>query len=194
MRYSDKLLPGRRFSGVAVLLAVLAGPLLAQGSRVAQQPEVKVDYATARREIVGFESILNKAIAPTFVSSPFGLVQKPKGVYLPGYGVTFTLLINVHRVVVDTPFGQIKRGEINPELKKKIVEDIKDQLIRTILENGASLSQVRKEDSVTVVAFVEDQNFPDEPNQNKTIVLSVLKRDFESNSGKDRQRIKILEY
>jgi hypothetical protein len=193
MRYSNKL-PARRCLDVALLLAVLAGPLLAQGPRVSQEPEWKVDYAAARREIVGFESVLNKAIAPTFVSSPFGLVQKPKGVYLPGYGATFTLLINVHRVVVDTPFGQIKRGEINPELKKKIVEDIKDQLIRTILENGPSLSQVRKEESVTVVAFVEDQNFPDEPNQNKTIVLSVLKRDIETNSGKDRQRIKILEY
>lgn len=193
MRYFKKLL-GRRFAGIAVFSALFAVPLSAQGPRVWQEPEFKVDYATARREIVGFESTLNKAIAPTFVSSPFGLVQKPKGVYLPGYGVTFTLLINVHRVVVDTPFGQINRGEITPELKKKIVEDIKDKLIRTMLENGPVFSQVRKEESITVVAFIEDQNFPDEPNQNKTIVLSVQKRDFDGNPGRDRQRMKIVEY
>jgi hypothetical protein len=193
MRYSREMLGGR-FAGLAVLLAVCATPLFAQGPRVPQESEWKVDYAAARREIVGFESLLSKAIAPTFVSSPFGLVQKPKGVYLPGYGLTFTLLINVHRVVVDTPFGQIKRGDISPEIKKKVVEDIKEQLIRTMLENAPGLSQVRKEESITVVAFVEDMNFPDEPNQNKTIVLSVLKRDSDGSPGKDRQRMKILEY
>jgi hypothetical protein len=193
MRYSKKLVVGRS-AGLVVLAFCCTLPLLAQGPRVSQDSEMKVDYAAARREIVGFESILNKAIAPTFVSSPFGLVQKPKGVYLPGYGLTFTLLINVHRVVVDTPFGLISRTDISPELKKKVVEDVKDKLIRTILENGSALLQVRKEEWITVVAFVEDMNFPDEPNQNKTIVLSVLKRDFDGNAGKDRQRMKIVEY
>jgi hypothetical protein len=183
------------------LAGTKSGILFAQGARGPQEVDVKVDYTVARSEIVRFEDILSKVVASAFSSSPFALVQKPKGVYLPGYGVTFNFLVNVHRAVIDTPFGQIRnRNDATPELKKRIIEDLKDRLIRTLLENGESLKQVRKEDSISIVAFTEDLNFPDEPNQNKTIILTVVKKDFEDVARKDdrwkefKQRMKIVEY
>jgi hypothetical protein len=182
-------------------IGLLSISLVAQDPRAARDVDVKVDYAVARDEILKFEIALSRVIASTFSSSPFALVQRPKGAYLPGYGVTFTFLINIHRAVIDTPFGQMRRGDsITPELKKRIVEDLKDKLIRVVLDNGDSLTQLRKEDAITVIAFMEDQNFPDEPNQNKTIILTALKKDFDDVAHKEdkwkefRQRMKIVEY
>jgi hypothetical protein len=194
---------------VALLLSLVAigvtgagtGTLFAQAARGPQDVDLKVDYSVARREITAFENVLSGVVVSTFSSSPFALVQKPKGVYLPGYGVTFNFLVNVHRAVIDTPFGQIRnRNDATPELKKKIIEDLKDKLIRALLDNGDSLKQLRREDSISIVAFTEDLNFPDEPNQNKTIILTVVKKDFEDVARKDdkwkefKQRMKIVEY
>ena len=199
MRHT-KQLPGGILLGLFAV-GLLSMPLLAQRLRaLPQDVEVKVDYAVARREILSFESALNKVIQTTFSSSNFAVVQRARGVYLSGYGVTFTFSVNIHRAVVDTPFGQVRRADIAPELKKRIIDDLKEKLIRVVLDNGDALTQLRKEDAVTVVAFMEDLNFPDEPNQNKTIVLTALKKDFDDLARKDdkwkefRQRMKIVEY
>jgi hypothetical protein len=198
MQDSNRL-PGRIVLTLLVM-GFLNSPLPAQQLRSQQDLEIKVDYAVARREIIRFESALKQVIAATFSSSPLALVQSPRGVYLSGYGVTFTCQINIHRVVVDTPFGQVRRPDIAPELKKRIIEDLKDKLIRVVLESGSTLTQLRKEDAITIVAFMEDQNFPDEPNQNKTIILTAFKRDFDEIASKEdkwkefRQRMKIVEY
>jgi len=184
------------------ILGSLSGSVAAETPRPPQQgSEIKVDYAATRREIQYFEGILNDVISMTFRSSPFALVQKPKGVYLPGYGVTLSFLINIHRAVLNTPFGEVRQGaDITPELKKRRMEDLKEKLIKVLLDNGDSLRQLRKDEFVTIVAFFEDRNFPDEPNENKTLVLSVQKKDLDELAHKDdrwkefKQRMRIVEY
>jgi hypothetical protein len=163
--------------------------------------EIKVDYAATRREIQNFEAVLNNVISLTFSSSPFALVQKPKGVYLPGYGISLSFLINIHRAVLNTPFGEVRQSaDITPELKRRRIEDLKEKLIKALLDNGDSLHQLRKDEWVTIVAFFEDRNFPDEPNENKTLVLSVQKKDLDELAHKDdrwkefKQRMRIVEY
>ena len=77
---------------------------------------------------------------------------------------------------------------------------MKKKLVRLLFDSGDSLRQMRKEDTVTIIAFFEDRNFPDEPNENKTIVISVLKRDLDELAHKEdrlrdfEQRVKIVEY
>ena len=176
--------------------------LAAQTPRPPQEGlEIKVDYAATRREIQNFEAILNDVISSAFSSSPFALVQKPKGVYLQGYGVTLSFLINIHRAVLNTPFGVVRQGaDVTPELKKRRIEDLKEKLVKVLLDNGDSLHQLRKDELVTIVAFFEDRNFPDEPNENKTLVLSVQKKDLDELGGRDdrwnelKQRMRIVEY
>ncbi len=180
----------------------LNGPLAAQASRPPQESsEIKVDYAATRREIRNFEAVLTNVINSTFNSSSFALVQEPKGVYLQGYGVTVSFLINIHRAVLRTPFGDIRQGvDVTPELKKRRIADLKDKLIKALLDNGDNLRQLKKDDFVTIVAFIEDRNFPDEPSENKTLVLSVLKKDLDELAHKDDrraefiQRMRIVEY
>ncbi|NWG13153.1 MAG: hypothetical protein HXY20_06425 [Acidobacteria bacterium] len=192
-------------SRTGLLLAVvllLEMPVRAQSSRGAQgEGDVRVDYTQARREIQAFETVLNNMIASAFSSSPFALVQKTKGVYLAGYGTSFNFLINIHRAMVSTPFGEIRRFEdTSPEQKRKRIEDLTEKLVRTLLEYGSYLTQLSKDESVAIVAFYEDRNFPDEANQNRTIVISATKRDLEEFGGNQnrlkefRQKVKIIEY
>jgi hypothetical protein len=168
---------------------------------VQEAAEGRPDYTLARSEIQNFELVVNNAINSTFSTSPFALVQKPKGVYLQGYGVAFSFLINIHRAVINTPFGEVRtQPDITPELKKRRIEEIKDKLMHVLADSGDILKQLRKDDSVAIVMFLEDRNFPDEPNENKTIVLSILRKDLdEVVRSEDRwkelkQRIKIVEY
>ncbi len=187
----------RIFSSI-LLIGFLSAPVRAQ-NRGTQESDFKVDLPSARREIQSFEAVINNVINAAF-TSPFALNQKAKGAYLPGYGVSFNFLVNIHRALINTPFGQVKGTEITPEQKKQRIEDLKKRLIRVLFENGEGLRQLRKDDAVTIVAFLEDRNFPDEPNENKTIVLTVYKKDLDELARKEdrsrefEQKVKIVEY
>jgi hypothetical protein len=160
----------------------------------------KIDYGMVKQDILKFESVLNEVINTTFSSDPIVVVQKAKGAYLPGYGISLSYAINIHRAVINTPFGQVSRASIGPETKRQRIEDLKDKLIRAMQDNGDNFRQLRKDDLITIVGFFEDRNLPDEPNTNKTIVLSAYKKDLDEFGGKIdrlrefRQRIKIVEY
>jgi hypothetical protein len=191
----------RRLFSSIVCIGFLCAPLAAQTARGPQEGnDVKVDYASTRREIQIFEGVLNKVIHATF-TSPFAL-QKAKGVYLPGYGASFNFVVNIHRALINTPFGDIKdRNAITPDQKKRRIEDLKKGLIRVLLDNGKGLRQLRQDEAIAIVAFIEDRNFPDEPNENKTIVVSVIKRDLggeaaprEERAQNFEQKVKVLEY
>ncbi len=183
----------------AALVCVQAGVQGATGSQ--GSGEVRLDPAQIRQEIRNFETVLNNTVAATFSSSPFALVQKVKGVYLPGYGMSFTFLINIHTAMVNTPFGTVKRGEVvTPEQKKRRIEELLSKLTAGLQENGGGFRQLRKDESVTIVAFIEDRNFPDEANQNKTVLLSATEHDLEEFAGQTnrfqefKQRVKTIEY
>jgi len=184
----------------ALLVPGVPGRARASGGSQGEN-EVKVDYALARREIQAFETVLNGMIASAFSSSPFALVQKTKGVYLPGYGTSFNFLVNIHRAMVSTPFGEIRRYEdSSPEQKRKRIEELTEKLVRALQEYGGYLTQLPKDQSITIVAFYEDRNFPDEASQNRTVVITATKRDLEDFAGTQgrfkefRQKVRILEY
>jgi hypothetical protein len=161
----------------------------------------KIDYSMAHEDIGKFEMVINDVINSTFGANSFAVVQRAKGAYLPGYGISLSFLINIHRAVVNTPFGQVRsRADITPETKKRRIEELKEKLIRALQENGDTFRQLRKDDYVTIIAFFEDRNFPDEPNENKTIVMSAFKKDLDEFGHKNdrfkefKQRMKIVEY
>ncbi len=160
----------------------------------------RVDYESARREILGLESAINTVLAETF-SNPFGLVNRTKGAYIPGYGQIFNFLINIQRAVVNTPFGEYRSGPtVNPAEKKQRIEELKDKLVRTLLAHAGDLGQLPQGESITIVAFFEDRNFPEQDKQDKTVVLSTLKKDLDEWAAKPgqwkefKQRMKIVEY
>ena len=163
--------------------------------------EVRLDPAQIRTEIRSFETILNKAITTAFSSSPFAVIQKVKGAYLPGYGMSFSFLIDIHTAMISTPFGEVRRGgNITSEQKKQRIHDLLEKLTLDLQNNGAGFHQLRKDESVTIVAFIEDRNFPDEANQNKTVLISATEGDLQEFAGQAnrfqefKQRVKTIEY
>ena len=186
--------------------AAVFGLLLAAGlfssAAMAQAPgsETRADLASARQDIQGFEGLINKLLGEQIKNS-FVSVQKSKGAYLQGYGVMFSFVVNIHRATIQSPFGPVARADPDtPEEKKRQIEELKDRLVKLLQSNADRLRQLRKDEYVSIVMFVEDRNFPDEENQNKTVVLSVLKRDAdelarrEDRSREFKQRMRIVEY
>jgi len=191
----------KRNVAALLLLSILGLPLAAYPFDGKQTAEKKIDYAAIQQGILQFETAINEVIGSTFHSSPFAVVQKTKGAYLNGYGISFTFLVNIHRAMVTTPFGRKQsRAAATPELKKKITEELKEKLIRALQNHGKNFPQLANQDHVTIIAFIEDRNFPDEPSANKTIILNSLKKDLDElgNSGERfeefKKRIKIVEY
>jgi hypothetical protein len=189
----------RRGVAAVLFLPFLVLPVVAFASGQ-QVTETKVDYGSVHRDIVSFEAVINNVVSSTFASTPFAVVQKPKGVYLDGYGITFAFLINIHTAVINTPFGAVQRGGLAPDLKLRRIEELKEKLIRVLQDNSEVFRQLPKEDWITIVAYVEDRNIPDEPNANKTVVLSTLKKDLDELGHRSdrlkefRMRMKIVEY
>ena len=187
----------------ALLLLAISGFLPA--TQIAEASQVRssenFDYASVHQDILGFEAVVNSVIGDIFSASSFAVVQKTKGAYLADYGISFAFLVNIHRAVLNTPFGPVKRGATpTAELKKQRVEELKEKLILVLQQSSKFFRQLGKEDHITVIAFVEDRNLPDEPNANKTIILTVLKKDMDEFGQRVerfqefKKRIKIVEY
>ena len=179
-----------------IILVLLCAPAAAQGTK-----GVNVDYGQERPLIKSFEMAISEAIATTF-PGPFGLVQKPKGVHLPGYGYAFMFGINIRRGLINTPFGAYaSEADITPEQKKQRIEGLKDKLVRLLFLHGSRLTSLQRNESIAICALFEETNpvNPDE-NLNKTLILSVLKGDLDELASKQerfnelRQKVKIVEY
>ncbi len=183
----------RLWMGV-LALGSLCLPLEAQGPKAAS-----VDYAQIRPSIQRFEIAVGDATGLTF--GQLGIVGRPKGVYLQGYGYMCSVLVNLRwgRITNNTPFGPITSGtDLSPEEKRVRVDGYKEQLEKVLFKEGNTLPQLDKDKCITTAAFLEE--FNPEGTMNRTIILSVLKSDVDELGNKAerfnefKQRVKIVEY
>jgi hypothetical protein len=202
MKESDQIMMIYKRSAAALLLLWIVGfSIAAQAIGNQDSSDSRADYLSTREDILKFENVINEVLNSIFSSSPFAVVQKPKGAYLQGYGINFIFVINIHRAMVNTPFGEVRtRPAVTPEMKIQRIEDLKGKLIQVLQNNSEIFQHIRKEENVSIVAFFEDRNFPGEPNANKTIVLTALKKDLDELGHRNdrikefKQRMKIVEY
>ena len=99
-----------------------------------------------------------------------------------------------------------KKGEkkvsisLTNELTIFTIEELKEKLILVLQQSGEIFKHLAKEDHITIADFIEDRNIPDEPNANKTIILTVLKKDMDEFGQRlerlqeFKKRVKIVEY
>jgi hypothetical protein len=161
----------------------------------------KVNYAAVQQDIREFEAVLHDVIHG-FSKGWLGVTNEANGAYIEGVGFSFTFLIDIQRAITTTPFGVIKRFSATAEQKKQRIEDLKDKLLVMLQDNRKNLKQLRKEEYVTIIALIDDQNMDDKnilaPSARITIVLRVAKKDLDELGSKNikelRQRIKIVEY
>lgn len=181
-----------------LLLSIISGHAFPQGKAPASRPIM--GYDSIKKELQLFETILNKKLELQFPVHRLVIVDRPKGVYLKGYGVVFTFLINVNRASFKTPFGEHKLGEIEtPEQKKRRIRELKEMLVKTLSDYAGAMDQLNASDNVVIVAYFEDNNELDELKKNKTVVISVLKRELneykvKANYQEFRKKVNILEY
>jgi hypothetical protein len=176
-----------------LVLGFLCLPLAAQGIQSG-----KMDYTQVRAPIQSFEGLIGQVISAT-LQGTFGVVQKPKGASIDS-GYIFTFLVNLNRGMIYSPMGKFADPRnITQEMKKKSIDDMKDLLIKLLYSQGSTMPLMRKDQSVTIVAFFEEIT-PEYETLNKTLILSVLKSDIDEFSTRQdgfnefKQRVKIREY
>lgn len=151
-----------------------------------------------KKEIQIFETIVDKKLAQTF-SNPYALAGRPRGFYLDGYGVALTFSVNISRAVINTPFGIIPNKEESPQEKQKRIDQVKEMLIKALLDYGAAIEQLSPDESIAVIAHFEDSNILDEVRRNKIIIVRVGKRDLLEHAARRdyqafKKRVEIVEY
>jgi hypothetical protein len=183
---------GRRLGVGILVFGCLLAPLPAQNPKAGA-----VDYAQMRPSIQKLENGINAAVTAIFGTQ--GMIGKPKGVYLLGYGYSFSFLVNLRWGMINTPMGSYPdSAEISPEQKKQRIEGLKDQLMRILFSQTIGMPQPEKDKSVTITAFFEETNL--DGIVSKTIIMSVLKNDVDELGSKQerfnefKQRVKIIEY
>ncbi len=177
----------------ALALGFSCLPLVAQTGK-----QVKVDYSQVRPCIQSFELALSEAINSSFPNQ-LGIMQKPRGAYLRGFGYEFSFLLDIRRAI-QTPFGPLNNDpDKTPEQRKQRVENFKDNLVRLLLSNGRGMAQLQPNESIAIIAHFDEFN-PAEGVTSKTLILSVLKKDLDEIGNKQdrfnefKQRVKTVEY
>src|SRR5258708_10467346 len=121
---------------------------------------IQPDYAAIKRQTQLFETVLNTAVQQRF-EQPFLILQETKGAYLEGYGVVFTLEVNLSPMRYRTPFAAspYSEKELAAARAQKLAR-IKEMetLIRDLLrDHGMGLEFVPPGDHVAVVVHLFNQ-------------------------------------
>ena len=125
-------------------------------------PCVKGQWPTAnvgalKGEMKVFEAVIDGTMAQTF-APPFGLLEKTQGTYLPGFGLAFSLEVNLYPVRVPTPFNMapLSKGEIEKaqKVKQDRIVTVKESIPRLLADHAMSLRDLGPNDSIAVVVHL----------------------------------------
>ncbi len=156
------------------------------------------DLGALKKEILLFERTLDIKLSQ-IPNAMLAVVDRTKGVYLKGYGIVFTFLVNINRAVIRTPFGDRPVGKRQTaEDKRRRIQEIREMLLTALKEDPGAFKLLDANDAVAIVAHFEDSNELDDAKRNKTIVLRILKRDLDTYKSygyeKFKERVVIDEY
>ena len=167
----------RRCHGIALL--TLSAALTSAGSMWGQS--ASPNSATLKGEVKVLSAVIDESMAQTF-SPPFGVLEKTKGTYLPGFGVVFALEVNLYPVTLQRLLAPrpSTKSQLEDELKvkKERIKTIEQTVPRLLAEHAESLREIKSDDQVAVVVhlFSVQSGGQDLPSQ---IVVQVRKRDLE---------------
>jgi len=164
-------------SGSAIMIG-LACWLLPLRCVRAQSPP---NFSALKGEMKVFEAVIDGTMAQTF-APPFGLLEKTKGTYLPGFGLAFSLEVNLYPMRVPNPFDMapLSKAEIEKAQKVKLerIARIKESVPRLLADHAMSLRDLSADDSVAVVVHLfelqpGDTKLPDQ------LVIETRKSDLD---------------
>ena len=165
-------------SGRAVMVG-LACWLLPLWTVRAQSPPSNL--SALKGEMKVFEAVIDGTMAQTF-APPFGLLEKTKGTYLPGFGLAFSLEVNLYPMRAPNPFNStpLTKAELDEGQKAKLarIATIKESVPRLLADHAMSLRDLGSDDSVAVVVHLFEMQpgqikFPDQ------LVIETRKSDLD---------------
>ena len=167
----------RRSGGT--VLAALAGLLLPMRPVSAQSPPSNLSALKAEMKV--FETVTDGTMAQTF-APPFGLLERTKGTYLPGFGLVFSLEVNLYPLRAPNPFNMtpLSKAELDKAQKTKLerMAAIKESVPRLLADHAISLRDLGSDDSVAVVVHLFEMQpgeikFPDQ------LIIETRKSDLD---------------
>jgi len=165
-------------SGRAVMVG-LACWLLPLWSVRAQSPPSNISALKAEMKV--FEAVIDGTMAQTF-APPFGLLEKTQGTYLPGFGLAFSLEVNLYPLRAPSPFNvtPLSKAELDKaqKAKRERIATIKESVPRLLADHAMSLRDLSSDDFVAVVVHLfgvqsGDTDFPDQ------LVIETKKSDLD---------------
>jgi len=128
-----------------------------------------------------FEAVIDGTMAQTF-APPFGLLEKTQGTYLPGFGLAFTLEVNLSILRTPNPFNMAPPSKAELEKAERVEREriaaVKESVPRLLADHAMSLRDLDAADSVAVVVHL----FEVEPRQAKfpdQLVIETRKSDLD---------------
>ncbi len=149
---------GKRIGMFVLLFWSLAVSAMTQ-TRGGEPPSVpgSLDYAAIKKDLVVFQGVIDTTVKQN-VGGPFPLLASTRGTYLPEYGALFNLEVNLYQIRQRSPFDlrPHTEKELNDayNLMVKRLENLKERLVRVMGEHGASLEQLKPNDSLTVIVHL----------------------------------------
>lgn len=117
-----------------------------------------VDLHALKGQMEAFENLLNHSIQQAFGDQPFSILQDAKGSYLPGYGIAFSMEVNLHPLRLITPFDMrpYTADELQKAREAKLtrIRQLKTQLTQLLLEHGSSLNAMAPEQNIALVVHL----------------------------------------
>ena len=110
-------------------------------------------------QIKVFEAVIDGTMAQTF-APPFGLLEKTRGTYLPGFGLAFSLEVNLYPLRVPSPYNMspLSKAELEKARQGKVqrIAIIKQSVPRLLADHAMSLRDLASDDYVAVVVHLFD--------------------------------------
>lgn len=128
-----------------------------------------------------FEAVVDETMSQTF-AFPFGLLEKTQGTYLPGFGMAFSLEVNLYPMRNPNPFDTrpLTEAELDKaqKVKKQRIATVRDVVPRLLADHAVSLRDLGPDDHVAVVVHLFEVNVEDTsmPGQ---LVIEAKKSDLD---------------
>jgi hypothetical protein len=128
------------------------------------------NLSALKGEMKVFEAVIDGTMAQTF-APPFGLLQKTKGTYLPGFGLAFSLEVELYPMRTPNPFNvaPLTKAEIEKAQRVELerIATVKQSVPRLLADHAMSLRDLSADDSVAVVVHLfemqtGDSKLPDQ--------------------------------
>ena len=167
-----------RRSGRALVICLACWPFAVQG---VPEEWPSATFGALKGEMKVFEAVIDGTLSQTF-APPFGLLEKTQGTYLPGFGLAFSLEVNLYPMRAPTPFNMAPLSKAEIEKAQKVKHDriitVKESVPRLLADHAMSLRDLDPKDSIAVVVHLfevdtGESKFPEQ------IIVAIRKADLD---------------